>query len=252
MVTPAITPLHDDLDFNGPLTDARARRLIHSLGPLDDAHVVDLGCGWGELLLRVLETTPTATGVGVDRSPDDIAHARHLAEARGLADRVTFETADVATWAAPDRVDVVLNIGSSHVWGGEPVVHTANALTALRALLEPNGRALFGECFWEVPPTARHLEMMDDVPLEQYGTFADLVDVAIGHGFEPADLSQATLDEWDAFESGHGLAYTRWLAANGGSPDAAEVRAMAADHRQHWLHGWRGVMGFAYLSLVAV
>lgn len=252
MVTPEITPLYHDLDFNGPLSDARAERLIRCLGPLDGARVVDIGCGWGELLLRLVEAAPTATGIGVDQSMRDIAHARSLAEARGLADRVTFESADVANWATPHHVDVVLNVGASHVWGGDPVIHTANALTAMRGMLEPGGLALFGECFWETTPTQNQLEIMEDIPRDQYGTFAELVDVALSHGFEPVDVGQATLDEWDVFESGHGRTYTTWLTTNPQAPDAAKVREMAASHRRRWQRGWRGVTGFAYLSLVAV
>ncbi|WP_374224008.1 hypothetical protein [Nocardiopsis sp. MG754419] len=43
MTTPDIPPLYRDLDFNGPLSDERAVRLIRSLGPLAGRHVVDVG-----------------------------------------------------------------------------------------------------------------------------------------------------------------------------------------------------------------
>jgi len=29
------------------------------------------------------------------------------------------------------------------------------------------------------------------------------------------------------------------------------MRQMAAEHRQDWLHGYRGILGFAYLTLLA-
>ncbi|SDO04698.1 SAM-dependent methyltransferase [Lentzea jiangxiensis] len=75
MTPPEIAPLHDDLTFHGPLSEERAARLIRSLLPLDNAHVLDLGCGWAELLLRPLEAAPTATGTGVDLNPADTAKA---------------------------------------------------------------------------------------------------------------------------------------------------------------------------------
>lgn len=56
-----------DLDFNAPISTAHAREAVASLRPLTGATVVDLGCGWAELLLRILEEEPSAQGFGVDR-----------------------------------------------------------------------------------------------------------------------------------------------------------------------------------------
>ena len=46
---------HTYLDFNSPLSDARTAKLIADLGVARQDHVLDLGCGWGEFLLRVAE-----------------------------------------------------------------------------------------------------------------------------------------------------------------------------------------------------
>ena len=62
-------------------------------------------------------------------------------------------------------------------------------------------------------------------------------------------LSQAGLDEWDEFESGHALGWERWLLANPGSPHYDEIADRADAHRNAWLRGWRDVLGFAYLTL---
>jgi SAM-dependent methyltransferase len=43
----------------------------------------------------------------------------------------------------------------------------------------------------------------------------------------------------------------QWLLSHPDSPDAARVRAVADDHRRGWLHGYRGTLGFAYLTLAA-
>lgn len=84
-----ISPPHEDLTFHGPLSTSRAGQLINSLGRLAGQHVVDLGCGWAELLLRALATEPTATGEGADQDAGAIEYGRANAQARGLADRVT-------------------------------------------------------------------------------------------------------------------------------------------------------------------
>lgn len=243
-----ISPLHEDLTFRGPLSHARADRLIRSLAPLDGAHVADLGCGWAELLLRVLAAAPTATGFGIDQDAEAVAHGRANARARGLADRVVLDVGDAGAWAGPANA-LIVN-GATQVWGGDPTEHTANALAACRDLLRPGGRLLLGEGFWEREPTPEQVAAMG-IPPAQYGSLPDLVDLALGHGYRLLAVGQADLDEWDDFENGYALGWERWLAANPGSPRADEVRARADAHRTRRLRGWRGVLGVAYLTLVA-
>ncbi|WP_189210160.1 SAM-dependent methyltransferase [Actinokineospora fastidiosa] len=233
-------PLFEDLDFNGPLSSARADQLLTTLGPLEGRRVVDLGCGWGELLLRAVARG--AVGHGVDLDAAAIEHGRATAEARGLA--VTLEVGDAGAWTG--SADVVIVNGATHVWGGDPVDHTANALRAVHELLRPGGRLLLGEGFWQVPPSAERLAVMPMVR-EEYRSMAELVDLALDHGYQLLHLSQATLDEWDDFESRHALGRQRWLQAN---PDATDVAARAAAHRTAWLRGWREVLGMAYLTLL--
>ena len=73
------------LTFHGPLSAERANRLAADLAATGPATVVDYGCGWGELLLRVLAAAPQATGVGIDIQGADLARARESAEKRDLS-----------------------------------------------------------------------------------------------------------------------------------------------------------------------
>jgi len=251
MVTPEVTPLYRDTDFNGPLSDAHAARLLRTLGPLEGRRIVDVGCGWAEFLLRALESAPTATGFGVDLKEDFVRHGRALAAARGLDDRLTLAVGDAGSWSGPPA-DVVVNVGASHVWGGDPEEHTANALRATADLLAPGGRLLFGEGFWLREPTQRELDTLGDVLLAQYRSVPDLVDFALAHGFRLRALSQATLEEWDDFESRHAQGWEDWLLDNPDSPDAGEVRARADAHREFRVRGARETIGMAYLTLIRV
>ncbi|WP_308425100.1 DUF1203 domain-containing protein [Wenjunlia tyrosinilytica] len=245
----AITALaHRDLDFNSPLSDVRAVGLIHSLRPLAGARILDLGCGWAELLLRLLEAEPTATGVGVDTHEAALERGRANAAARGLSDRVRLEAADAVATAANGTggpVDVVTAIGVTHAWGG-----ARHTLEAVRPLLRPGGRFLFGEGFWERPPTARASAGLKARP-EDFLSLSELVDLAIGCGYRPLAVSVANADEWDSFESRWCGGLERWLLEHPADPAAGKVRAVADEHRDGWLGGYRGVLGFAYLTLAA-
>jgi cyclopropane fatty-acyl-phospholipid synthase-like methyltransferase len=59
-----------------PLSDERANRLAADLAASRPAAVIDLGCGWGELLLRIVASAPGAVGTGVDVHGPDVARSR--------------------------------------------------------------------------------------------------------------------------------------------------------------------------------
>jgi len=146
------------LTFHGPLSAARADAVVRRLTANRPRTVLDIGCGWGELLLRILAAVPDATGTGVDVNAEDLARARRGAEERGLAHRVEFaEESALGTRRGP--ADLVLCLGATQALSqAEPA--TAEALRELRRLVSDDGRVLVGEGFWERPPTEAELSGM--------------------------------------------------------------------------------------------
>lgn len=239
--TDLATISHDRLTFKSPLSGTHAAELVEALRPLDGAEVLDLGCGRGELLRRVVAAAPTARGTGLDTDASAIAHAGSAVAEHGPAGRVRYVTADAAGTDATG--DVVLCVGARHAWPS-----ARDALAALRERVRPGGRLLFADGFWTHPPTDAELAGLGAEP-DELGSLADLVDLAVGAGYRLLDLSVATEREWDAFESGWCAGVEDWLWRNPGHPDAAELRRAVDAHRDGWLRGYRGVMGFAYLVL---
>ena len=229
------------LTYNSPLSDGRAADLAAALAATDPQTVLDIGCGWGELLLQLLAAAPLATGIGVDTDPRTLARGRANADDRGLTSRVAFLESQAAELAS-GPADVVLCIGSSQAFGSN-----ADALRALYPLVRPGGRLLFGDGIWERPPSAELIEALGG----EDGTtdLAGLIDHAIGAGFRPLAIGSATRAEWEQFESGYLADWEEWLVRNNGHPEAAAVRGTADAHRDRWLRGYRDVLGFSYLIL---
>jgi SAM-dependent methyltransferase len=251
---PTFPPLHQDLTFLSPLSDERAARLVAFLTEHGPATVLDVGCGWAELLLRVLEAAPAATGLGIDLDHESLARARLVAAGRGLGGRTRFEVHDAREVSGP--FDAVTCIGASQIWGPDveesrPLDYAA-ALTALRSLLPRAGRLVYGEGIWSAPPSpaaTAPLSGRDD----EYVTLGRVVTIAESLGFGVMAAHQASLDEWDVFESGFTAGWVRWLVEHDpDDPAADEVRARLARQHASYLAGYRGVLGLAYLHLVAL
>lgn len=218
------------LTFNSPLGEARAAALLDRIQPLSEgSRALDLGCGTGELLLRLC-ARHGIEGDGVDNHAADAEAARRRAGNLGIANRVTIHTTDATTWDRP--ADIVLNVGASYIWGDTP----APALAALHRLTSPSGTLLFGDAVYETEPDAAVREIFGDLP-----GLAGLARAATDAGFRVLHAATSTQGEWDDFESDWRAGIER-LATPG-------ARAFADRRREQYLGGYRGVLGFAWLIL---
>ncbi len=79
--------------FNNPISSEKADRLISLLDLRSDGRVLDVGCGNGEFLIRVIERYGV-TGLGIDNSPEAIASARENAGGRITEPSYEFRECD--------------------------------------------------------------------------------------------------------------------------------------------------------------
>ncbi|MFJ7626328.1 SAM-dependent methyltransferase [Streptomyces sp. NPDC097595] len=234
------------LTWNTPLSHDHATQLITACAPTPHARIADLGSGWGELLMRLVESAPGSTGDAVETDPEAIARGRALAAERGLAERVRFHETPAAEW--PERgYDLAVSIGASHAWQGG----TPEALAALRASVRPGGRVLFGEGFWEREPDDAALAGLGAEPGD-FGSLLDLIRQAEAAGLRALQVTAADQREWDLFESHANIGRgERWALAHPEHPLHDGVVAAVDERRTGYYGGYRGTFGLAYLVLSA-
>jgi len=230
--------LYTRMRWNVPLSPGHADLLLDRLALRPQARIADLGCGWGELLLRVVARADQATGTGVDTDARALSRARRLAADRHLDGRVQFTEADVSWWDG--TADRVLCVGASHALGG-----TTPALNALAKVIPAGGRLLFGDGYWEAAPSGLATELFG----EQVLPLAGLLEACQAAGWRVIHMSVADQREWDDFESTFRAGRQEWLLAHPADPRAADVRDWLDARERQYIQVYRNVLGFAYLVL---
>ena len=149
--------------------------LAHCGGERRGMRVLDCGTGSGALILAVLANLPRVTGIGVDRSADALAVARHNAAALGLEDRAEFALVDwhAAGWRdGLGRFELIL--------ANPPYVETGALLARSVRDHEPAGALFAGQDglddYRVLVPQLPELMTADGVALVEIGaTQADAV-----------------------------------------------------------------------------
>jgi SAM-dependent methyltransferase len=234
---------HSHHPIAAPVLGVNVNRLLRRADRQPAARILDLGCGEAAWALQALAHYPDGHADGVDTSRYALDRAAHAAAERGLADRLTLHERDARTYVPDGDYDLVMCVGSTHAFGGFD-----GTLRQAGRHARADGVLLVGEGFWQVPPSPAALAALD-ASENDYTDLAGLVATAEDAGWTPVYAHVSDAAEWDNYEWSWVGSLTEWALDNPGHPDAAEARAVAREHRDGWLRGYRGVLGFATLVL---
>ncbi len=233
---------HRDHPFAAPLFDSSINRLLDRALPRGDERVLDLGCGEAAWLVRAVKDRPGVRADGVDLSEPALARGREHIEAAGVGDRVSLHLQDASAYTAPHPYDLALCIGSTHVFGG-----LLPTLDALAPYLAEGGSVLVGDGFWEREPDERTLAV--GFGKDEYADLATTVDRVTEAGWTLTYAHASTLEEFDDYEWSWTGTLSRWALDHPDDPDAKDALEAAALHRDEWLKGYRGTLGFVTMLL---
>jgi len=126
-----------------------------------EGHLLDLGCGPGDIPIRLARRFPLCRITGVDASLPMIRLAEEAVKAAGLTDRITLRHERYQTFILPERVDAVISNSLLH--------HIPNPLNfwyAVKRFVKPGGAVLVMDLLRpESPDAARAI-------VEQYAAGA--------------------------------------------------------------------------------
>ncbi|NBE56681.1 SAM-dependent methyltransferase [Streptomyces boluensis] len=231
------TIAHGDHPIAAPLDESTVRHLLDLALPRGDERVLDLGCGEAAWLVRAAAERPGVRADGVDVNERALDRGRdHLASA-GVDDRVTLHLEDATGYSASHQYDVVLCVGATHAFGG-----LLPTLEVARKHLAPGGTLIVGDGFWEKAPSPETLQV--GFAEDEFMSLPNTVDQLALDQWIPVHGHISTLAEWDAYEWAWTGTLTRWALDHPGDPDSAEALRTAAQHRDEWLRGYRGTLGF--------
>jgi SAM-dependent methyltransferase len=234
---------HTHHPIAAPVSGVNVNRLLRRAGRGPQARILDLGCGAAAWALQALAHHPDGLADGIDLSRYALDRASAMAAERGLEDRLILHERDARTYVPDGDYDLVLCVGSTHAFGG-----FAGTLELAGRHVNAYGVLIVGEGFWEATPSKAALSALDADP-DDFTDLAGLSEAAERAGWTPIYAHVSDAAEWDDYEWSWVGALTEWALDNPGHPDAAGTLAAARDHRDRWLRGYRGILGFATLVL---
>jgi cyclopropane fatty-acyl-phospholipid synthase-like methyltransferase len=233
---------HGDLLFHNPIDPAVVDEVLDVAGLTSADRAVDLGCGPGELLVRLAERTGCG-GVGVDLAEAQIEEARRRAAQRAPDAALEFEARDAGE--VQGTFALAACVGSTHALGG-----LDEALARLTKLTVPGGHVLVGDGFWAREPTDPYLEALGGATRDELTDYPGLVRAGEPHGLTSVYVRVATEADWDRYEWTLTANGERFVAEHPDAPEVAELREWNDAARNRVLGpGGRGTMGFALVLM---
>jgi SAM-dependent methyltransferase len=232
------TIAHRDHVFLSPLSGPKVDQVLSMLELPQGARVLDVGCGKGEMLVR-LAGRCGARGVGVDVNPVFLADARQRAGSRAPLASLAFHEQPACDFTAePGSFDAVLCVGSTEAYGG---YH--DALHELAGLVRSHGRVLIGERFWRRRPHPDYLAALD-LELDDLLDHPRNVRAGEEAGLVPICTAVSTEDEWERYEGLYARAVEEHAAGRPDDPEAESLWTRIRRHREAWEHWGRDTLGF--------
>jgi cyclopropane fatty-acyl-phospholipid synthase-like methyltransferase len=227
--------------FCNPTSAEKMDRLCGLLRLRPGSKVVDIGCGKGELMMR-LARRYDVEAIGVDVSPFVIKELTEEVAKRGLDDKITVLLMDGAKFKpdAPESFDLSICLGATWIWGDY-----RGTLIALKELVKPGGTIVVGEPFWVLTPDKEYLKA-SGIKKELFSESHYInVTKAEGLGLKCIYTMVSNQDEWDDYETRQWWAVDEYALSHADDQDMPEIVAKKERDKESYLKWERSGLGWA-------
>jgi ubiquinone/menaquinone biosynthesis C-methylase UbiE len=232
------TIAHGHMAILNPVSTSAVDTCLDALALRPGDTVIDVGCGKGEMLIRLAERYDI-NGIGLDTNPAFQKIAKAEASRRAGPGRITFHLTEASGYAAPPQsFAAAICFGSTHAFGD-----FRDAIHSLAAWIRPQGRILIAEGYWKKAPDPEYLDHLGAQPGDLEDHAGNLA-IGVQSGLTPLFDRTTTLAEWDAYEDLYARSIDEYLMQYPEDPDAEAMRRRIRAWRQGYLRWGRDTLGF--------
>ena len=226
------------LTYWGPISAAKMESLVDFMDLPSSPRAIDVGCGRGELLLRLVERHG-ASVVGLDQSRAALALAKSA-----FAKRAPEANAEWVAGNASDHAPVLKSFDLAS-WIGGPYLGGSleSAIRTLLTWLRPGGYLLIGHGFWQQPPPPDYLAATG-VSADEFGAHYETIVAGEALGLRLQTCAVSDRDEWDRFEGAILSNSERWAHDHPQDPDPSFRLQQRRDWNLAQQRWGRDTMGF--------
>lgn len=221
-----------ELLWNAPVSKTKMAMCIESLNFQEGGRVLDVGCGCGETLIRIVERYGVHA-TGIDSSVEHIAEAQRRSCSRSTESRIEFIEANGQSFhVEPQSFDLVMCMGATHAFGfGSDVF--SKAIEKMKRLAVPGGLVLVADGYMKQPASPEYRKVIGDSMPDDM-THAAHVTTGQKFGLIPLAAWTSSVDEWDDFEWSYQRIVEQQAIAN---PDDKKVLEKLV-RRRAWMDAY--------------
>ncbi len=226
-------------ELQNPTSPAKIQLLGRRMRLGSESTVLDIGSGRGGPAM-ILAKTFGCRFTCVEMADEFDAAARRRANEKGLDQLIEFVHANARDFPAErEGYDAAMCLGASFIWSGLPTT-----LAALNPAVRDGGFIAVGEPYWRSWPLPERAEPDEG---EEFLPLPETIERFQAAGLELVTLIDASLDDWDRYESLHWLAAQKWLSEHADDPDAENIRVLNERFRDRYLRWQRELLGWAII-----
>jgi ubiquinone/menaquinone biosynthesis C-methylase UbiE len=229
---------HATHKFCNPVGETQITTVLGRLNLASDQHVIDIGCGKAELLVRLVDRYG-CFGTGIDINQEFLREAAQRVEMSRYPTRIELRKGTAKEMIeAAFQYDLSVCVGSSQCFG-----LYREALNALAAITLPEGLILMGEGYWRRHPDQVYLDFLGATE-EELLTHSGNIEAGREAGLTPLYSCVSNENDWDAYEESYHANVLRYFDSHPMDPDRTAMLDRIASWNRHYRRYGRETLGF--------